>query len=573
MLLNSARAMMFQSGLPIKFWPYSILTATWVINRVPSKVLDWQSPHDVLFGEPPNYTIAKPFGCLAYAANLVSHRGKFTSRSLKCIFLGYDSCHKGYLLYNLDSLKILISRDVYCVPNVFPFLKPDQELPEPPIILPSVTDTDSPFLYIDTTLPPVTSSLESPVSSTLESFSSNDSTHVDSSPVIPDQALRRSTRDMMPPVWMKDYIGSVNTTLHISLSTGITPPTFPYVINRALTKPYIEYLFNLTMHTEPSSFKEASQHPEWMTANDAELTALQQNETWVITDLPPGKIPIGCKWIFKLKFSADGSVEKHKARLVAKGYSQESGIDYHEVFSHVANLVTVRLFIVVATAHSWPLHQIDINNAFLHGYLRDDIYRLPPPGLSGAQRRQVCKLVKSLYGLKQDSREWNAEFSKFVSSLGFMASVHDTCLFTRGRDDIFIVLLVYVDDILITGPVLSLIEELKSVLHNAYTIKDLGLAKYFLGMEIARNDAGTSLSQRKYVLDILSTHGMLCCKPASTPLPSGISLAQGDDPHLQQPDVYRKLVGQLLYLNLTRPDISHATQQLSQFMANPTMVH
>lgn len=131
----------------------------------------------------------------------------------------------------------------------------------------------------------------------------------------------------MPPVWMKDYIGSVDTTLHISFFTGITPPTFSYIINRALTKPYIEYIFNLTMHTDPSSFKEASQHPKWMKAIDAELSALRQNGTWIITDLPSGKRPIRCNWIFKLKFNAYRSIEKHKARLVAKGYSQESGIN------------------------------------------------------------------------------------------------------------------------------------------------------------------------------------------------------------------------------------------------------
>lgn len=147
-----------------------------------------------------------------------------------------------------------------------------------------------------------------------------------------------------------------------------------------------------------------------MEAINIELQALARNHKWIVTDLPPNKRPIGCKWISKVKLNADGSVEKYKARLVAKGYTQEYEIDYQDVFSLVANLVNVRLFIVVAASHSWPIHQLDVNNAFLHGHLQDDIFMTITQGITSYKQGQVCKLQKSLYGLKQASREWNAGF-------------------------------------------------------------------------------------------------------------------------------------------------------------------
>lgn len=159
--------------------------------------------------------------------------------------------------------------------------------------------------------------------------------------------------------------------------------------------------------------------------------ALENNGTWVLTTLPVGKHAIGCKWVYKVKLHADGTVERFKARLVAKGYKQEHGIDYDEVFSPVVKLVMVRLLIAIVVAQNWCIHQLDVNNAFLHGTLSDEIYMTPPQGYSKARPGQVCKLVKSLYGLKQASREWNVEFCRVLFAYGFTQSAHDHCLFTK----------------------------------------------------------------------------------------------------------------------------------------------
>lgn len=248
---------------------------------------------------------------------------------------------------------------------------------------------------------------------------------------------------------------------------------------------------------------------------------------------------------------------RFKAQLVAKGYKQEFGVDFTEVFSPVAKLVSVRILIALATIHHWPLAQLDINNVFLHGYLMDEIYMVPPAGYTKASPRQVCRLVRSLYGLKQASQEWNLDFCHCLFAYGFRQSTSDHCLFTMGSGDHFLALLVYVDDVLITGPSDAAITTLKLHLDDVFTIKDLGSARYFLRMKIASGSSGTYLSLRKYVLELLSDVGLLSCKSASTPLPLGLHLAAHGSEFLVDHDSYHRLVSRLLYLNLTRPDLSY----------------
>lgn len=199
-------------------------------------------------------------------------------------------------------------------------------------------------------------------------------------------------------------------------------------------------------------------------------------------DLPKGKRPIGSKWVYKLKVNADGTVKRFKASVVAKGYNQLKEIDYNENFSPVAKIVTVRMFFFVAAVKGWPLHQVDINNAFLHSFLEEKIYMTPPEGYFKARKGQVCRLKKSLYDLNQGSRQWNMEFTKHLRVFGFVQSKANTCLFTYSSNKGSLLLLVYVDDLLISGTTVELIEELKQSLHRAFTIKDFGRAKFFPGL-------------------------------------------------------------------------------------------
>ncbi|KAK4383544.1 Retrovirus-related Pol polyprotein from transposon RE1 [Sesamum angolense] len=181
---------------------------------------------------------------------------------------------------------------------------------------------------------------------------------------------------------------------------------------------------------EPKNYIQASQHKDWRATMDNELDALKKNNTWTVTPLPPNERAIGCRWIFKLKLNADGLVNTHKASLLAKGYNQVEGIDYIDSFSPIAKAVTVRVLLVVATSFHWHLCHVDVNNAFLHGNLEEKIYMIPLEGYS-VLAGHVCKLSRSLYGLKQASRLWNAKFTTRVQDFCFTQSKHDHCLFYK----------------------------------------------------------------------------------------------------------------------------------------------
>jgi hypothetical protein len=304
-----------------------------------------------------------------------------------------------------------------------------------------------------------------------------------------------------------------------------------------------------------------------------EISALEENHTWVVTDLPPHKHPIGCKWVYKIKYKADGTIERYKARLVAKGYTQCEGLDYHETFSPVAKMTTVRCLLVIVAAKNWVLHQLDVNNAFLHGDLEEEVYMAMPPGFGTKGESKVCRLTKSLYGLKQASRQWFSKFSMHLISLGFIQSKSDYSLFTRLQGSSYIALLVYVDDVAIASNDPAAVKSFISLLNDKFRLKDLGPLKYFLGLEIARSTKGLSVCQRKYALEVLQDCGLLASKPVPFPMEQNLKLSRDVGELIPDPTVYRRLIGRLLYLTITRPDLSYSVQTLSQFMDKPRQPH
>ena len=332
---------------------------------------------------------------------------------------------------------------------------------------------------------------------------------------------------------------------------------------------------NLESIALPNCIQEALQHPEWRKAVNEEIQALQKNDTWKIMKLPQGKRPVGCKWVFNVKYKADGRIDRYKARLVAKGFTQTYGIDFQETFAPVAKLNTIRVLLSLAANLDWNLHQLDVKNAFLNGDLEEEVYMEIPSGLKlSSSNDLVCKLQKSLYGLKQSPRAWFERFTKVIKGEEFSQGQSDHTLFIkRSPGGKITVLIVYVDDIIVTGNDEEEISRLKTVLSKEFEIKDLGTLRYFLSMKVARSSKGIFVSQRKYTLDLLKETGMLGCKPSNTPMDPFNKIGSKEDMVAVDKGRYQRLVGRLIYLSHTRPDISFAVSMVSQFMNNPTEEH
>ncbi|CAL1413854.1 unnamed protein product [Linum trigynum] len=360
--------------------------------------------------------------------------------------------------------------------------------------------------------------------------------------------LRKSDRTSHPPLWHQDYFVGTSQSKY---------PMSSYMNYSQLSQQQKHYSLAVTNLQDPQTFDEAMKEEWWREAVREELRALIANHTWDIVDCPVGKKLIGNKWIFKTKLLADGAIERYKARLVAQGFTQIPGIDFLDTFSPVAKINTIKILMAVAAVKDWHLSQMDISNAFLNGDLEEEVYMKIPQGIEGMEGK-ACRLRKSLYGLKQASRQWYAKLTEALISFGFTQSYSDYSLFTKKNDKGIAVVLVYVDDLIFSGDNEELIQEAKDFLSRQFKVRDLGKLKYFLGLEVARSSSGISITQRKYCLDLLNDTGFLNGKPSKTPSDMKTRLSQCSDEPYKDPHQYKSLIGRLGYLTTTRPDIAFA---------------
>ncbi|CAL1398262.1 unnamed protein product [Linum trigynum] len=609
-LLETARALRFHAGLPVRFWGECVLTATYLINRLPSSVLGNKTPFEVLLERAPSYDHLRTFGCLVYAKDTQHGLDKFAERGRRCVFVGYPLAQKGYRVYDLTSRRIYTSRDVFFVEGEFPFRTPLATAPStraaaphsPPASIEGEQFSDSPVLdpiehEEDTNVAPACSS-QQPTSAD-ETLAPTDlaevtpphahadldeadpsHAHADLDEAAPSSAApptsdqhafvpRRGLRERRPPSKLDIY----DTALPGSSSHATTYPIANHVHYDRFTPAHKAFLAAISKLEEPRHFREAVLHAYWREAMQKEILALEANGTWTLEYLPPGKRAIDSKWVYKIKYHPDGSIERFKARLVAKGFNQLEGVDFHDTFAPVAKVVTVRVLIALAAQRGWPLHQLDVNNAFLHGDLEEEVYMKVPLGFQQEGDTRVCRLRKSLYGLRQASRNWYQKFTLALAELGFTASRADHSLFLYRKGETFVAALIYVDDVVLTGNDAGFISQVKSFLDSRFSIKDLGPLKYFLGIEVARSPEGIVLSQRKYTLDILKDAGVTGARPSSFPMEQNHSLTQPADDVIPDISSYRRLIGRLLYLTVTRPDITYAVNVLSQHVHAPSSAH
>ena len=314
-----------------------------------------------------------------------------------------------------------------------------------------------------------------------------------------------------------------------------------------------------------------------------EIQSMRNNGVWELIELPEGHRPIGCKWVYKTKRDHKGKIEKFKARLVAKGFTQREGVDYEATFSPVSSKDSFRVIMALVAHFDMELHQMDVKTAFLNGDLNEEVYMIQPEGfVANDSGKLVCRLKKSIYGLKQASRQWYLKFHSVVASYGFVENKVDQCIYCKVNGRKFIFLILYVDDILLASSDLGLLHETKRMLSKNFDMKDLGEASFVLGIEIHRNRSYRllGLSQRAYVDRILERFNMQLCKPGIAPVCKGDKLSVSQCPHsdiekAQMNNVpYASALGSIMYAQVcTRPDIAFATGLLGRYQSNPGHDH
>ncbi|CAL8169320.1 unnamed protein product [Prunus armeniaca] len=326
---------------------------------------------------------------------------------------------------------------------------------------------------------------------------------------------------------------------------------------------------------EPQKFEEAVKEKIWHDAMEEEIRVIKKNSTWELVDRPKSKDIIGLKWIYKTKYNEDGSIQKHKARLVAKGYSQQPRVDFNETFAPVVRMETIRIVLALAAQLKTQVFQLDVKSAFLNGELEEEVYVEQPQGyIEKGNEDKVCRLRKALYGLKQAPRAWNSKIDQYFCQSGFVRSPSEPSLYLKkeGTHD-FLIVCLYVDDLIYTSTKSRMVEAFKKDMMKEYEMTDLGSMKYFLGIQVQQSEKGVFMYQEKYAENLLKRFNMLNCKPMDTPMEINLKLSSNDGAPRADASMYRSIVGSLIYLSNTRPDIVHAVSVVSRFMNDPSNHH
>ena len=500
-LIETTITLLSQASMSTSFCSYALLTATFLINLLPTFVLNFVSPWFKLYSASPDLSQLRIFSCACYPHLRPYSSHKLDHGTKECIFIGYSTSSKGYLCFDPSFRHIYTSRHVLFNEAKFP-----SSTPIPPISQSASPISDisnalwlSNLLYLHASnqpslLGPYDPLTTPPPHAPLNSNATDVLLCQSSAPiVIPhSEPILQNNFTSIPSSTDPDVSIPVHSPIPSSISSLPTTPTVPVQhpmqtrSKSGIVKPNPKLCYKAVLdytHTEPPFYKIASKHPVWCEAMDAEFQALQRQQTWSLVPALPHTNLVGCKWVFKIKLHGDGTITRYKARLVAKGFHQQAGIDYSKTFNPVVKLATVRLVLAIAVSCNWPLKHLDVSNAFLHDHLKEEVNMQQPPGyIDAAHPTYVCKLHKSLYGLKQAPRAWFERFTFHLIHLGFQASFADSSLFIFQSKSTIIYLLLYVDDIILTRNNSKHVASLISTLSVVFELKDLRDLNYFLSI-------------------------------------------------------------------------------------------
>jgi transposase InsO family protein len=579
-ILEMATCMIQHNKVPEKFWGYAILYANKIKNRIPSQSINNKIPYFIWYNKNPNLKHYNIFGSNVFNLIEKSERtSKFGSHSNNCLYLGTDSDHGIYILYNYNTKRIIRSRNVK-------FLNENNENNSTN----SNSENNNEIYEI----------IENSNYNNNDNIIKNHNNHINE---INDSSNNNSNNTENNITQSKSTTNNPQTQSEdISDELNYSPNLPTYKLNQRIQKlrewekrikspktlnnnnnnenaniTENSSEFALSSIQGPGSYKTAMNHPdknEWQKAIDDELDSIKKNGVWSIINKPNNKNIISTRWVFVKKMNENGELQKYKARLVARGFEQIHGIDYNETFAPVVRLNSIRIIFSIAVQFNMQIHQMDVKTAFLNGYLDEDIYIEIPDGINANKQTQCCKLHKSLYGLKQSPLSWNIVLDKFLTGLNLKRTSSDYGVYYDDSNPINLIITTYVDDLLIASNDINKIIWFKKQMTQNFEMSDLGLLKYILGIQVDQDGKSIKIHQKSYIHELLTKFQLNDSKTYNTPMEFGIKLNKNQDIDQMTDKPYSSLIGSLLYLsNSTHPDITFAVHRLSSYNSNPNEIH
>ena len=559
-LAEMARTMLDEYKTPRRFWIEAIDTACHIINRVYLHKFFKKTAYELLTDKKPNVSYFKVFGAKCWIRD-PHHNSKFAPKAHEGFMLGYGKDSHTYRVFNNVLHKIVETVDVR-----FDETNGSQREHLPPVLDEMSPEESIKFKATEDVIPTEESAEE----------------------FIPEREERRANA----PEENAEENGAEENADQIPRRQ----PAHPRVANEVQIEKIIDdieapgpltcskasHLSNFCGHfafvsiTEPTKVDEAFLEPEWIQAMQEELHQFELNNVWELVKRPdPRKHNIiGTKWIYRNKQDENGLVVRNKARLVAQGYTQVEGIDFDETFAPVARLEAIRILLAYANHHDIILYQMDVKSAFLNGKLEEEVYVAQPPGFEDPKHPdKVFRLNKALYGLKQAPRAWYDTLKEFLMKKGFKPGSLDPTLFTKSYDGELFVCQIYVDDIIFGCTDQRYSDEFAYMMSEEYQMSMMGELKFFLGLQIRQQRNGIFISQEKYLKDVLRKFGMQDCKGVKIPMPTNGHLCTDENGIDFDQKVYRSMIGSLLYLCASRPDIMLSVCMCARFQATPKESH
>ncbi|KAJ9541528.1 hypothetical protein OSB04_028034 [Centaurea solstitialis] len=591
-LIEAARSMLSEANLATQFWAEAVNTACYTQNRSLIVKRFRRTAYELFRNRKPSIKHLHIFGCVCYILNNKDLLGKFDSKSDDGIFLGYSSISKTYRVFNKrrqtieETIHVKFDESGPTFPHPNDNTEINQwadsffQVPEPPIADPSPQDLpdgfeENPIPPSDITTPPLINATplsqitppepDQPTNS--EDFSQTTVSESSPTNLLPDPSSNEASTSgqvYQPPAlrWTKDHpidqvLGNPSSGVKTRRQAG----------NVCL---YVNFI----SENEPKEIDDALRDPAWVSAMQEELAEFIRNNVWLLVPRPRKRTIIGSKWIFRNKLDEIGTIIRNKARLVAQGYRQEEGIDYDETFAPVARLEAIRLFLAFAAHMNFKVYQMDIKNAFLNGKLNEEVYVAQPPGFVDPKfPDHVYKLNKALYGLKQAPRAWYDTLSTFLLSKGFVRGKIDSTLFLKKYPKHILLVQIYVDDIIFGSTNPKLCEKFELLMKSEYKMSMMGELTFFLGLQIKQSEKGIFINQGKYVHEMLKKFDLTSCTPMKTPMAPPLSLDKDSKGKPVDVTLYRGMIGSLLYLTASRPDIMYSTCLCARYQAEPKESH